>query len=94
MRFTHINMPLLTLNVKNRKSASPLALDMLQKEGLASIRGGNASANKVCGCVCVGPVTPIKVESGGISEVPASDSDRADCGATDACRTADKPVIQ
>ena len=59
---------------------SILALDLMRKEEIASVKGGTAATNKVCGCVCVGPVTP---GTGGNS---TSDSDCADCGASNAFR--------
>lgn len=68
-----------------------LALDMLRKEELASLKGGTAGTNKVCGCVCVGPATPIKCEVSG--EVSPVDENCADCGASNAHRTSNEPTV-
>lgn len=76
------------------KRTSLLALDMLQKEELAFLKGGAASTNKVCGCVCVGPVTPVKVElnTGNDRELASSDADCTDCGASNAHRATNELV--
>lgn len=76
------------------KKRSLLASDMLRKEEIASIKGGAASTNKVCGCVCVGPVTPVKVETSLDSEVSSSDGDCADCGASNAHRATNELTVQ
>lgn len=78
------------------KKVSLVASDLLQKEKLASLSGGNASTNKVCGCICVGPVTPVKVElnNGEAREVVSSDADCTDCGASNAHRSANELTVQ
>lgn len=77
------------------KKKSLLALDMLRKEELASLKGGTAGTNKVCGCVCVGPVKPIKVETNlRDHEVSSSDGDCTDCGASNAHRASNSLTVQ
>ncbi len=77
------------------KKNSFLALDMLRKEEIASLKGGTVSANKVCGCVCVGPATPVKVESVlSDREVTSPDEDCTDCGASNAHRATNELILQ
>lgn len=76
------------------KKQSFLALDMLQKEEIAALKGGVSGTNKVCGCVCVGPLTPVKGElKEGDDEVRTSDGDCADCGASNAHRATNALTI-
>ena len=64
------------------KTISLLSLDLLQKQELSIMEGGqNAATQTVCGCVCVGPVTNDK-----FMEALNSDVDCADCGASNAHR--------
>ena len=64
------------------KTISLLSLDLLQKQELSLMEGGQkAAAQTVCGCVCVGPVTNDK-----FMEALNSDVDCADCGASNAHR--------
>ena len=56
---------------------SLLEKDQLSKESLATVKGG-ACSPKVCGCICVGPVTP--------EQVVISDESCADCGVSNAHR--------
>lgn len=68
------------------KRNSLLALDMLRKEEISSLRGGTAKIKK-CGCVCVGPLSLSKAESDLLErEVTSSDGDCTDCGAANAHR--------
>lgn len=86
-------MPILTQTTKAMKKQSFLALDMLQKEEIATLKGGVSSTNKVCGCVCVGPVTPVKVEFNKVdNEARTSDADCTDCGASNAHRATNELI--
>jgi|GEM_PF-1483135 hypothetical protein len=75
------------------KKLSFLALDMLQKEKIASLRGGSSAGGKKCGCVCFGPIEettpstpPPDPDGGDGGETDSSDSSCADCGAQNAYR--------
>ncbi|MEZ3549465.1 MAG: hypothetical protein K1W02_01840 [Muribaculaceae bacterium] len=67
-----------------------LALDMLQKEKIATLRGGSSSGGKKCGCICFGPLdtaTPSTPPTGpDDDETDSSDASCADCGAHNAYR--------
>lgn len=77
-----INIMFNQLNFMSMKTISLLSLDLLQKQELSIMEGGQtAAAQTVCGCVCVGPVT-----KGKSFETLNSDVDCADCGASNAHR--------
>lgn len=61
---------------------SLLSLDMIQKEDFMSCVGAR-SASLVCGCICIGPVSPGLPN---IDNMVSSDSDCSDCGAANAHR--------
>lgn len=52
-----INIMFNQLNFMSMKTISLLSLDLLQKQELSIMEGGQTAAQTVCGCVCVGPVT-------------------------------------
>ena len=54
-------------------------INELNKDELQNIKGAEHISPVICGCICVGPVTP---STGGIS----IDGDCADCGASNAHR--------
>lgn len=89
-------MQLLISKIKTMKRTSLLGLDMLQKEELASLKGGIANTNKTCACVCVGPITSggegggDDGDNGGDPEDSSSDSYCTDCGAANAFRATNK----
>lgn len=59
---------------------SLLSLDMIQKEDFMSCVDAR-SASLVCGCICIGPVSPGLPDNDN-----TSDSDCSDCGAANAHR--------
>lgn len=61
------------------KKTSILELDLLKKEELISIKGGVSNTNKVCGCICIGPVVIVGVD--GDPEISGSDEDCTDSNA-------------
>ena len=74
------------------KKFSLLASDMLRKEEIASIKGGKTTTKKTCGCICIGPLTPVKVELDN-NETASSDGDCTDCGASNAQRATNTIMI-
>lgn len=69
------------------KKKSLLALNSMNVLELQKVQGGYVSS-KVCGCVCVGPVSPSNGQNS--SSMPSSSQsepeDCADCGASNAHR--------
>lgn len=74
------------------KKKSILALDLLRKEEIASLKGGTASTNNVCTCVCIGPVTPYDKDKRLDIEISSPDEDCTDSGASNAHRASNDEV--
>ena len=84
-----INIMFNQLNFMSMKTISLLSLDLLQKQELSIMEGGQTASQTVCGCVCVGPVT-----NGKNLEALNSDVDCADCGASNAHRVSNQYVVR
>lgn len=89
MMFFLVTLQVIKRKFTNKKKDimkfSLLSLDLFAKKQMISINGGQY-VSKVCGCICVGPVTPGQIETqNGLSEA-TSDEDCADCGAANAHR--------
>lgn len=78
------------LKLNEMKKKLLLALDMLRKDEIASLKGGTTGNEELCGCICLGPLTIVKMGMNHDREVSSSDGDCTDCGASNAHRAANE----